>query len=141
MHRIIYISSSSVFFHNHELEEMLNEFRTFNTERGITGMLLYVEGDFIQVMEGEKVVLHELYDKIKSDDRHKHVITLFDGHIKTRQFPDWRMGFSKTTYNQLGNLVKEKELNNEKVSHYDDHMAMILINSFVRNHRANVVIH
>jgi uncharacterized protein YbgA (DUF1722 family) len=141
MYRVIYISSAVSSFTSSQLEEMLYKFRAYNNKHNITGILLYVDGDFIQVMEGEKKEIVKLFDNIKRDTRHKGIITLFEGFTKYNQFPDWRMGFSKSTYSELGSLVEENELNKKTVSHYDDHMAMVLINSFVKNHRSKVVIH
>lgn len=141
MYRVIYISSAVISFTINELEEMLFTCRKHNEKNKITGILLYVDGDFIQVIEGGKKEVVKLYDNIKKDPRHKSIITLFEGSIKENQFPDWRMGFSRTTYDELSNLSNKQEFKKEDLTTYDDHMAMVLINSFVKNHRAKVVIH
>jgi uncharacterized protein YbgA (DUF1722 family) len=141
MYRVIYISSATFDLNSSELEIMLHKFRENNQKKGITGLLLYVEGDFIQVLEGVKEQVVQLFTSIKKDPRNRSVITLFEGAIKQNQFPDWRMGFCKTTYSELGELIDEKEFSKEAFVNYEDHMAMILINSFVKNHRTKVVIH
>lgn len=72
---------------------LLNQSREKNLRLGITGMLLYKGGNFMQMLEGEKAVVLELYETIRKDDRHKMVITVMTGDIARRNFEDWSMGF------------------------------------------------
>ncbi|WP_081869800.1 BLUF domain-containing protein [Endozoicomonas numazuensis] len=67
----------------------------------ITGMLLYSEGVFIQALEGEKQQVAALYKVIAKDPRHFGVIMLNQSFIETRQFPEWQMGFKKTSRKKL----------------------------------------
>jgi hypothetical protein len=65
-----------------------------NAKRGVTGMLLYKEGNFMQVLEGdEREVRIVFYEKISADTRHKDIIVLLQGSVAERQFSDWAMGF------------------------------------------------
>jgi len=56
-----------------ELAELLQGARDTNAELGLTGMLLYAEGSFFQVLEGQADVVDALYDKIERDKRHDQV--------------------------------------------------------------------
>ncbi len=47
----------------------------------------------MQMLEGEKKAVLELYDTIEMDERHKNVITVITGDIKKRNFENWTMGF------------------------------------------------
>ena len=60
---------------------------------GITGMLLYNDGNFMQVLEGEEEGVRDLFGKITRDPRHRGIITLLQEHQRERQFPEWSMGF------------------------------------------------
>ncbi len=75
-----------------QLDLMLDKARRRNSEVGVTGILLYSGGHFLQVLEGHQRVLATLFDRIASDPRHKNVIQL--GWIQTteRLFGKWYMG-------------------------------------------------
>lgn len=90
---IIYASSAAQTFTRSELLALLAKARETNTRLGITGILLYKDGNFIQVLEGEEAVVRTLYAKITNDRRHSGIIKLLQGNEPERQFPDWSMGF------------------------------------------------
>lgn len=56
-------------------------------------MLLYKDGNFMQVLEGPDTAVKERFDRISQDPRHKGVIVLLKEQVANRQFPDWSMGF------------------------------------------------
>lgn len=95
---IVYVSSAAQAFSRAELLDILAKSRANNTQLGVTGMLLYKDGNIIQVLEGEESVVQKLYAKIASDVRHQGLITLVQGTIAARQFPDWSMGFYDLKY-------------------------------------------
>lgn len=90
---IVYASSAVRLFTRAELVDLLEVSHKANREHGISGMLLYRGGNFIQVIEGENEEVLQLYENIKADPRHKDVTLLTQDPITTRQFPDWTMGF------------------------------------------------
>lgn len=90
---IMYGSSATKYFSRTDLLDLLMKARRYNTEVGITGILLYKEGNFIQVLEGEEQAVRTLFQKIEQDPRHLGVIVLLQGVEAERQFPDWSMGF------------------------------------------------
>lgn len=90
---IIYASSAVRLLTRTELVDLLESSRKANIVTGITGMLLYRGGNFIQVIEGENEAVLQLYKNIKADPRHRDVTLLSQDPITTRQFPGWSMGF------------------------------------------------
>jgi hypothetical protein len=62
-----------------------------NNARGITGILAYHNGEFVQVLEGESTSLDDLYMKIYADPRHRDVTLLQRREIKHRDFTKWSM--------------------------------------------------
>ena len=92
---LIYISASSHLMNNDELEEILTKSRANNTELGLTGMLLYYEGAFMQVLEGPEESVHRLYSRINLDPRHSRITRLWEEYIPERSFPDWSMGYHR----------------------------------------------
>lgn len=90
---IIYVSSAVKNFTDDELLELLEISRMNNEKKDLTGMLLYKDGNFLQILEGEENNVKELYSKLEKDNRHNGLIIMLDGYEEERQFSDWRMGF------------------------------------------------
>jgi Sensors of blue-light using FAD len=93
MYQLIYVSSARELFSKEELLSILKKSRENNTRVGVTGLLLYKEGNIMQLLEGEKTVVDRIFNRVSEDDRHFNVITLFRGEVPEREFPDWSMGF------------------------------------------------
>ena len=68
-----------------------------NEQRSITGMLLYSDGNFLQVLEGEKEAVLQTFKHIEKDPRHRDVFVLLEQDIAERQFSSWSMGFKQLT--------------------------------------------
>ena len=75
-----------------ELLWLLNQARAENRRLGLTGMLLYRDGHFLQLLEGGLRELEQIYGRIERDPRHHHV-TLLRTDFGPRLFPHWTMGF------------------------------------------------
>jgi hypothetical protein len=90
---LVYVSEAAVPFSTEELFQLLAKARGTNKALGITGMLLFKEGNFLQALEGERDTVLALYKKIARDTRHQSVTTLSQTVITRRDFPDWSMGF------------------------------------------------
>jgi hypothetical protein len=92
---LVYVSFASQPMSDDELRELLEECRTKNHGRNITGMLLYRDGFFIQALEGEAEVVNALYERIGQDARHRSVLKVTSEPIEKRSFNNWAMGFNK----------------------------------------------
>jgi len=93
MFHLVYVSSASQPFTKPELHALLEQARQKNGILGVTGMLLYKDGNFMQVLEGEQEVVTKLAGTIKPDPRDRGVLVLLTGTSEQRFFPDWSMGF------------------------------------------------
>ncbi len=93
MLQLIYASAATVDFSSDDLQQLLRVARENNESLGISGMLLFHEGSFLQVLEGEEKDVVALYDKIAKDDRHTNARVLLKAEIDERSFGDWKMGF------------------------------------------------
>jgi hypothetical protein len=93
MLQIIYASAASKKMTGEELEEILETARRNNSEKGISGMLLYHGGSFLRVLEGPDEELKGLIAKIKADERHNKIKLLFMDRVDEKEFDDWSMGF------------------------------------------------
>lgn len=90
---LVYVSAAVTWFSEAELRALLRGARRHNEQAGITGLLLYKDGNFMQALEGEEAAVLGLYARLQSDRRHRGVLTLDSGHAEARQFPDWSMAF------------------------------------------------
>lgn len=102
MFYLIYISSATSPMDDDDLKSLLEEVRPKNLHLNVTGILIYQDGSFMQMLEGDKQTVLDLYDEICVDNRHKGVLTMMTGDIKERNFEDWSMGFC--------NMDKEADL-------------------------------
>lgn len=92
--QLIYGSAASHPLSRGDLESLLTKARFRNLQCGITGMLLYADGSFLQVLEGEKEAVDCVFESIKKDKRHSNVTLIIREPIARRSFSDWTMGFA-----------------------------------------------
>lgn len=100
----IYASAASRDFETAELAELLQAARENNAKLGLTGMLLYAEGSFFQVLEGQPDVVEALYAKIERDRRHDQVTLVIKEPIPKRYFDAWTMGFYEVSREELAGM-------------------------------------
>ena len=93
MFSLVYVSAAVTWFSARELRVLLDQSRLSNAQLGITGMLLYKDGNFMQALEGDERTVRALETRIAADRRHQGMLTLHSGHAAQRQFSDWTMGF------------------------------------------------
>jgi Sensors of blue-light using FAD len=89
--RLLY-ASRAVDKNPEAIEEILVQSRQFNPASGITGILCYGGGIFLQAIEGGRNAISELYGHIQRDARHKDVVLLQYEEITERRFGGWTMG-------------------------------------------------
>ncbi|GAB4376046.1 MAG: hypothetical protein Kow00114_39540 [Kiloniellaceae bacterium] len=95
IHRLMYTSTSSNFMSNEDLAGLLERARRWNDANGITGMLIYVDGHFLQIVEGTAADIAAVTQRITSDPRHFGIIRLMEDTAPRRVFADWSMGFRR----------------------------------------------
>jgi hypothetical protein len=104
MYQILYLSSAVKPFTDEELEALLNNARVANKKVNVTGLLVYHDGNFIQLLEGEEADVKAIFAKIKQDLRHRGIIELIDKDADARIFPEWSMGFKTLNSNDFSEL-------------------------------------
>ncbi len=90
---LVYVSAAVTWFSTAELRALLLSSQASNEAAGITGMLLYKDGNFMQALEGDEAAVRALYGRIEADLRHRGMLTIDSGHAQGRQFDGWSMGF------------------------------------------------
>ncbi len=94
--QVVYMSAATREFDAIDLTVLLAKARIKNERLGVSGMLVYHEGSFLQVLEGGERVVDTLYAQIVGDPRHTQCELLVRSFIDQRCFGDWTMGFVNT---------------------------------------------
>ncbi len=90
---LTYFSTSTGPLGREQLVDLLAYSRSNNERVGLTGMLLYADGSFVQTLEGPDDVVEEAFRRIAGDVRHRSVSVALRDQITERFYPDWSMGF------------------------------------------------
>jgi hypothetical protein len=109
MYQLIYVSSSTGAFTREKFLDLAFVMSSQNTKIGITGMLVFKDGNFMEVLEGEESAVKELFSKINVDPRHTLVSVIQEGEISAREYPSWAMTFydpSTEKYEHVGSPIQ-----------------------------------
>ena len=101
MIQVSYISSTSRPMSHEALLSLLNECRRNNERLGVTGLLMYANNTFLQVVEGEDDVVDNLVERICGDERHDEIQMLRRTEIDERRYGQWSMGYNEVSEQDL----------------------------------------
>lgn len=90
---LVYVSSAVRLLSHEEIDYLLRRARERNKEYGVTGILLYIGGNFMQYIEGPQDNLDIIYKIIQEDEQHNGIILVSRETIESRQFGDWAMAY------------------------------------------------
>lgn len=93
LYHLGYVSTASHTPSRSDLTALLERARQANHNLGLTGMLVYNDGHFLQVLEGARESVLQVFTRIMDDSRHHCLHQLFEGEIPARNFANWTMGF------------------------------------------------
>jgi hypothetical protein len=132
MYQIVYASMANRDFSDADLKKLLLRARMRNEAVGVTGMLVFHDGTFLQALEGEKNAVLDIFTSIKNDPRHRDLSVLHHGAgPNVRVFGDWSMGFADFT-GAAGILKGFVRFNEQlKLSELDDARAVELLTACV----------
>lgn len=138
LHRVIYISTATRLLSENDLSVLLEVSRRNNAAEGLSGMMLYHDGSFLQVLEGPAAAVRARFERICQDDRHRNVIRLWDGAIAARSFARWQMALVQLdAMHDSGQeaVVSLYELARGRLNTPDDPVVRMLISTFLRGFR------
>ncbi|MBB4842933.1 hypothetical protein HNP55_001448 [Paucibacter oligotrophus] len=90
--RLLYASRATAPMDEATLAAILKQSREHNLAEGVTGLLCYADGIFIQLLEGGRDAVNARYKAIVADPRHRDAILLSYEEMSERQFAGWSMG-------------------------------------------------
>lgn len=94
MRSLVYASRAVQPFGDDDLLQLLRAAPARNDVHGVTGMLVYAAGSFLQLFEGEDDAVEVIWDRIRMDPRHTGLRVLQDGPARARLFAEWPWGSS-----------------------------------------------
>ncbi|MFX4228526.1 MAG: BLUF domain-containing protein [Porticoccaceae bacterium] len=129
--QVIYRSKKASGFPESEIQSMFQNFKTPNTTYEITGILFYIDGNFIQCLEGSEANIEQLLSNIIHDPRNTALTILSDSMVKGRRFPTWWMGFRNMSANELMQQkgfvdISRKETLEGLLSHYKEMLNLMI---------------
>lgn len=95
MIRVIYVSTAVGELTPSDIESILDASARNNGAAGVTGMLLFAGGTFMQVLEGEQAAVEQTYERIGRDPRHCNLFEMSREDVSEREFARWHMGFRR----------------------------------------------
>ena len=101
LHRLLYVSSAVPLMSSGDLDDLLDVARARNHSNDVTGVLLYAEGNIMQMLEGPSENVQETFGRISRSRRHRGVIVLLNAAAPGRVFSTWSMAYSRATWGQL----------------------------------------
>jgi hypothetical protein len=134
---LVYLSNATNAMSEDELKEILTVSRKNNPAVNVSGVLIYCEGNILQVLEGAKEDVYKVYDKIKLDPRHDELIILQSREISARTFEDWSMGFRATTKSEFDELEGYLDISKKISDNQEDNMSQVktILVDFINNNR------
>lgn len=101
LYQIMYSSQAKEPMTVTDLERILADARAGNEARNVTGALVYVDGVFFQLLEGEEAVVRNLMANIASDTRHQSVKVFYEAQVDVRAFESWSMAYLAPTAQEM----------------------------------------
>ncbi|HLF98721.1 MAG TPA: phosphate-starvation-inducible PsiE family protein [Methylococcaceae bacterium] len=143
MIQLTYISTATRPMTADDLMDILRSARAHNANHGVTGMLLYSNGTFVQVLEGDERTVDALLEVIKRDPRHTTLHVVERRTIEAREYAEWSMGFKRLGKDALRgvpglNGFFESDFNSENLG---DKLALInkLLGHFRREEQRRII--
>ncbi|NQZ75719.1 MAG: BLUF domain-containing protein [Ekhidna sp.] len=107
---LIYTSTPTEPITQEMMENIIAASQKRNWKNGITGMLLGIEGKFLQYLEGGEEEVNDTFIRISKDARHKKINKWVAGFSTERIFSEWSMGSWILSNQELAQLTASKDI-------------------------------
>ena len=102
--QLVYASAADNRVTQEDIDAIIRVSVENNSANNITGMLMYADGSFLQVLEGEESAVEELFFNICTDKRHRDVVKIFQNGVSERNFDKWSMGLASMKNADLASI-------------------------------------
>ena len=110
LYGLVYVSTATPRADIAEIEGLLDRAQVSNSRAGLTGVLLYDGGNFMQYVEGPAEALARVYASIRGSSLHTGVIEILREPMRAREFPEWSMAFRSVAAFGLSHPAPRDEL-------------------------------
>ncbi|SPF77973.1 BLUF domain-containing protein [Pseudoprimorskyibacter insulae] len=134
LYQLMYTSLAVHGFGTRQMRAMLPHIRSNNLKHDLSGMLLFADGEFFQVLEGPRNAVKAVFAAIELDERHSCITVLREGIIARRAFTDWSMGFAEISPEDLSGVdgMNDFYLGGTCYSEMKPGWEKVMITSFMR---------
>lgn len=101
---LTYLSNATRDLLPEEIDSILLQARLFNASEQVTGVLLYGDERFFQLLEGPETSVRTVFDRLSRARAHKDIRVLSQGPIAERFFESWHMGFARSPISAMQDL-------------------------------------
>ena len=133
IYQIIYLSKTETDLSDEVLEAILTQAQKNNSAQGLTGILLYENREFLQVLEGGYDAVKSALARISNDPRHNDMVLLYDGRVNKRAFAKWKMGFARLETSQRSKLEQLNDFfdNEDDLSNLQSGLLRVFVTGFL----------
>ncbi|MFN3313351.1 MAG: BLUF domain-containing protein [Hyphomonas sp.] len=108
--RLVYVSTARAGLTEADIEDILDASQSNNDERYITGYLVHNGPSFMQLIEGPRAEVDEIFRRILADARHTGVVRILAEWCLTRAFPEWSMNYFRVDRpGSVGSMIARRE--------------------------------
>jgi hypothetical protein len=108
---LVYSSTTDHDWSQDELVALLERSRDWNSDHGVTGLLLYRDCAFMQLLEGDEATVRTLFGRISADRRHQDVDLMWTDQAERRRFAEWTMAFRELGEHHVAQVGYDGTLN------------------------------
>lgn len=143
VYQIIYTSKTEVDLSDEHLSAILLQAQKNNLANGLTGILLYENKEFLQVLEGSQDAVKGAWARITNDQRHAGVLLLYDGFAAHRSFAKWEMGFARLDTSKYSNMEQLNGFFDEhhQFSNLKSGLIRVFVTGFLLGRNASQTMH
>ncbi len=129
---ISYVSTVNPNISNSDIAKLMDFVRLHNNSINITGILIYSEGNFFQILEGKEEIVKMMFEKIKKDSRHYNIIKMLDKKTKKVSFTEYHSSFTVIS-NDSGKEELQLFLQKEKTNNPEHYKSIsYLVQKFMK---------
>ncbi|MEQ8664925.1 MAG: BLUF domain-containing protein [Rhodospirillales bacterium] len=135
LRQITYVSTASRLYTDDQVVSLLEQARCNNASLGVTGFMVYADGNIMQIIEGPSERVGKLFNTICRDPRHGSVMRVLDTAADARIFPDWSMGFARRdSLKSVDGVIDLREAHEKLAAKSDTpHVVRQILRSFIAN--------
>ncbi|WP_139226513.1 BLUF domain-containing protein [Sulfitobacter marinus] len=125
---MIYFSTAVARLNEAQISDLLKQSKANNARDGLTGLLVYHDRLFFQIIEGDRDKVEACYNRIQKDQRHRKLFLMWEGDSEKRAFDDWKMAYECEATHASSLSIQKLKKNPSDVTGGDPYIACAIQN-------------